>query len=109
MTFNANSNSAFYDLPLIYYKDYQATIKNEENLEELKLEKNENGCIRVITNGLEGEINIKFETPKIQKISFAISTVGLTICLAVSLCYKIKHASKFYKKISIKNKKTTKI
>lgn len=63
------NNGGKLELPLIYYKGYNAYIENEK----LELRKSENGLVEVITNKERGKIIVKYEGTTLQKITKIIS------------------------------------
>ena len=57
------------ELPLIYYKGYNAYMKKEK----LELKKSENGLVEINTNKEKGKIIVKYEGTKLQHITKRIS------------------------------------
>ena len=77
ITFETTSekNSKEINIPLIYYKGYQAEIKTKDGTKKLNLSRNENNGLTKLDNEekLVGKIKIKYKMTIIQKISYIIS------------------------------------
>ena len=96
--FNSTSDTSYYDLPLICYVDYVATINYNGEQETLKIEKNEYGAIRVLTNGLNGEVNVTYVTPKAHKIAVNTSFISAVLLIVGYSTYLIIKTNKKRKK-----------
>jgi hypothetical protein len=73
--FKQNNKNTYLELPLIYYKGYNAKIKEQE----LETFKTENGLLGVKINDIkEGNIDVTYEGTKITKITKIISLISLT-------------------------------
>ena len=74
INFKQNSKDTYLELPLIYYKGYEAKI-NKTNLETFKTE---NGFVAVRVNDIkEGKINVKYTGTKLAKITKIISSLSI--------------------------------
>ena len=75
--YNGNlEKNTYLELPLIYYKGYEAT----ENNKQLTVEKGENGLVRVWLDNQEGTINVHY--------GFTVTRIiGLTVSLVSSVAF----------------------
>ena len=74
--FYQENKDTYFELPLIYYKGYKATLNNNS----LETFKTENGLLAVKVNNIKsGKIIIKYEGTKINKICKIISLISTSI------------------------------
>ncbi|MCM1403974.1 MAG: hypothetical protein NC133_00485 [Prevotella sp.] len=102
ITFVADDENTYYDLPIIYYQGYSATITlGDGTVRQLKVVQSDTGKSRVITDGLAGTIQFKYTGTAIQTIGLIISTVsvGGLVCWVVFLTMKKKIQSQQTAKI----------
>ena len=72
--FNLNNNSKNINVPLLYYKGYNAYLINDNKKEKLNVSMNNNGMILLENEDLKtGEVEVKYEMTLIQKLSYLIS------------------------------------
>ena len=95
ITFETTSekHSKEINIPLIYYKGYEAKIKTQDNkTEKLKLSRNDNNGMMKLENENElvGTITIEYKMTWIQRISYLITYATLISLLSCIIC-------KFYK------------
>lgn len=86
VVFKTAGNSAFYDIPLLYYKGYSAELTDENgNTYNLKVEKSpNNNVVRVLnTDKIKGEVIIKYTGTIFQKLSLCVSVLSLLTLLLV--------------------------
>ena len=90
-------NSKQLNIPLIYYKGYRAYITKQDKEEELKVELNENGMIRLNNDNLKtGTVRVEYKMTSIQIISYIISYTTLIVVILyiiIQFC-KNKHLNK---------------
>ncbi len=87
ITFNQQEDNTYLELPLIYYKGYEAKI-NEKNLETFKTE---NGLLGLKLNDIkEGEIYVSYSGTLLAKITKIISLVSL-ITFSLYITKEVKH------------------
>lgn len=76
---NQTEKEGYIDLPLFYYKGYH--VKTAER-EELTVERNENGGLRVILpEGFEGEIRVNYTGEWYWRAAEIISLIGIIILI----------------------------
>ena len=76
INFNQNSKDTYLELPLIYYKGYEAKM----NKTKLEIFKTENGFLGVKINDLkEGNIKIRYRGTNLFKISQIISLISIIL------------------------------
>ena len=87
ITFEQNSNDTYMELPLIYYKGYNASI-NKNNIETFKTE---NGLLGVKINDIkEGTISVEYIGTTLTKTTKLISLIS-TIIFAIYITKEVKH------------------
>lgn len=86
-----NAVNTYFDLPLIMYKGYKATLTTDKGTTEIPLDYGMNNLIR-ITIGSEkaGTIKVWYEGTAVQKISFIVSTASFGAVLGYLLIVSIK-------------------
>ena len=98
INFDSTQDSDFYSTYVVYYKGYVAEITlSDGTTQELELEKSEQGTIIVHTNGLVGNVNLRYKGTITQNLSLAISVLGVlgtTITPIVIHYYRKKKLSK---------------
>jgi hypothetical protein len=78
--FDTDSPSSFYDIPLLYYKGYKASLTDKNgNTHKLTVEKSpNNNLVRVFNNvKLSGKITVSYAKTVIQKISIGLTVLSL--------------------------------
>lgn len=98
--FTSNELDDYYDVPLVYYIDYVATITNESGTHNLEIEKTEYGSIRVMTNGEVGDIAIKYQVPTIHKVPIIVSYVSIPLSIIAFVVYETMKKRKAKMQIS---------
>ncbi len=79
LTFVSDEENTYYDLPIIYYKGYSATITLDDGTsKKLKVVQSATGKSRIYTDGLVGTIQFKYTGTIVQTVCFYVST--LSIC-----------------------------
>ncbi len=81
---NNNNTDSYLELPLMYYKGYVA----KEDGKNLKVEKGNNGVVRVYLTQQEGSIDVYYGITQIRKVGIICSIVSFAIFTI--LCIKIK-------------------
>ena len=76
ITFDADNTSSYYEIPLIYYKGYSATIIEHGKTKSLKVMQADNGKVKVVTNGKTGKVKVWYSGTTIQNLTFPISVIG---------------------------------
>ena len=76
ITFDADNTSSCYEIPLIYYKGYSATIIENGKTKSLKVMQADNGKVKVVTNGKTGKVKVWYSGTTIQNLTFPISVIG---------------------------------
>ncbi|MCR5186448.1 MAG: YfhO family protein [Clostridia bacterium] len=88
--YNGNDNEFEVNIPLIYYKGYDAKIKdNSGNITKLDvLHNTENGHVLIKGDkSLTGTVEIKYKMTLIQKVCYTISSITIVV-LAGFIAYK---------------------
>lgn len=85
--FISSSDNFYFDIPLLYYRGYTATITDKNNVKHnLEVTHNENNIIRVpIHNIKTGNISITYSSTKASKISYIISLITFIFIISFSL------------------------
>lgn len=90
---NRNYDISYYELPIIYYKGYKATLETENNKKiNLKIEKTQNGLVKTNLKENEniGKITVWYNGTSIQKVSYIISFSSFLILIFYCLRHKNK-------------------
>lgn len=74
-----------FELPLIFYKGYEATV----NGEQIPIEKSQTGLIQINTE-INGLVQVKYCGTVVQKSSMIISVVAFLIVCGVFVYYKVR-------------------
>ena len=78
-------------IPSVYYYGYVGNIvDNEGKVESLKIEKADNGLVKVLTEGKEGKVSVWYNGTRIQKVSYIISLFTGFMLIAYLIIKKIK-------------------
>ena len=73
-----NSEKEFFEIPLLYYKGYSASLKTEDGeTEQLEVVKGENNVVRVIGENLSGEVCVSYSGTFVQKVAYAINALAI--------------------------------
>ena len=87
---NNNYNNTYLDLPLLYYKGYEANYKNNVNNIVLPIIKGDNNIIRVkLGKYRDGEITVRYNGTLIQRLSGIVSALSLIIFIIYMMKIKI--------------------
>lgn len=85
--FVASSEYEFVEIPYIYYYGYVGNIVDlNGNIINLDIEKSENGLIKVMTNGVEGQVSVWYHGTRIQKISYIITIATNLLVIGYVIC-----------------------
>lgn len=89
--FVSSSNNFYIDVPLLYYRGYEANITDENNnTYNLKVDSGENNILRIyVKKHTKGTINISYSKTPLSKVSHIVSFISLIIIICLSL-YKHK-------------------
>ena len=87
---NNNYNNTYLDLPLLYYKGYEANYKNNDDNTVLPISKGDNNIIRVkLGKYRDGEITVRYNGTLIQRLSGIVSALSLIIFIIYMMKIKI--------------------
>lgn len=87
---NNNYNNTYLDLPLLYYKGYEANYKNNDDNTVLPISKGDNNIIRVkLDKYIDGEIIVRYNGTLIQRLSGIVSALSLIIFIIYMMKIKI--------------------
>lgn len=95
---NQNNKISYYELPIIYYKGYKATLETYDNKKiNLKIEKTKNGLVKINLKENEniGKITVWYSGTVIQKISYIISCFSFILIIFSLSHYKQKSSSSY--------------
>ena len=85
--FKQNREDTYLELPLIYYKGYEAYNKKTE----IQTFKTENGLLGIKINNLKsGTINVSYKGTKLSKITKITSLMSLAV-FTIYITKKVKH------------------
>jgi len=74
---NNNASNTYFDLPLIMYKGYKATLETENGVSELPLAYGANNRVRAYVGSEKaGTIKVWYEGTAVQKISFIVTLIS---------------------------------
>lgn len=80
-----------FDVPLLYYRGYSAVIETEDGeTQQLQTVRGENNVVRVVNDGVSGEVCVSYTGTKIQNVAYGISTVVLVLSLGFALYIGLK-------------------
>lgn len=89
--FVAEQEAEYFDVPLLYYKGYVATIEGSDGtIYRLNTQKSENNNLVRVMNpqGLVGKVRVWYEGTAVQKISYTVSFITILILAVVYLYYR---------------------
>ena len=96
ITFNSTQDSTFYSTYVVYYKGYVAEITlSDGSTKPLEIHKSDEGTIVIETNGLVGDVNLRYKGTTVQNLSLTVSILGIlgTIITPIILHYKKKKSN----------------
>jgi hypothetical protein len=79
ISFPAEYKASSYDVPLIYYKGYSASLEKADGSKmALLVEESDSGTVRVLTqNNANGVITVSYSGTTLQKLSYVLNAVAI--------------------------------
>ncbi len=85
----------YFDIPLLYYKGYTATITTENGEKKpLEIDYGSNNKIRVYNDNQTGEVLVSYEGTAIQKTAYAVNIIAV-LTVAGYLCFVFVNRKKY--------------
>ncbi len=77
------ADTEYFDVPLLFYKGYSATITDENgHTENLSVTHSGNNLVRLISSGKEGRISVTYSGTMIQRLSYGLNSISAVLAAA---------------------------